>query len=299
MIERYQLRYFLAVVDAGAFSRAAQQVNVTQPTLSAGIAKLERTLGGPVLVRNSKRVHLTPLGAEILPTARAIERAFNGFEMRTQKGPVALPVRLGVLTTIPTPLIEAVVTANREAVTPDDLEIVEGAEGDLLSRLRRRRIDMALTIMRSDQAGLNAEPLVEEGYSVALPERHPLANSAGLEPEVLAGEVMIVRRHCEFLRETSRFFTQRGVRPRFSFRTHNDDRAGSMVRAGLGITVAPDSWRIPGVVLTPLAGFSQRRMLGLLYGEGWFDIGQGSAARAAVRRALLASGLFNSPGAHP
>ena len=49
MLDRYLLRYFLAVVDQGNFSRAAAHCNVSQPTLSVGIAKLERTLGsGPI-----------------------------------------------------------------------------------------------------------------------------------------------------------------------------------------------------------------------------------------------------------
>jgi DNA-binding transcriptional LysR family regulator len=45
MIDRYQLRYFLAVVETGNFSRAAAKMNVNQPTLSVGIAKLEKGLG--------------------------------------------------------------------------------------------------------------------------------------------------------------------------------------------------------------------------------------------------------------
>jgi DNA-binding transcriptional LysR family regulator len=45
MIDRYLLRYFLAVIDCGSFSKAARQVNVAQPTLSVGIGKLERLLG--------------------------------------------------------------------------------------------------------------------------------------------------------------------------------------------------------------------------------------------------------------
>jgi DNA-binding transcriptional LysR family regulator len=285
MIERYQLRYFLAVVDAGGFSRAAKQVNVTQPTLSIGVAKLERALGGPLFVRNSKRVHLTPLGVRILPQARAIEREFNGFETAARPEPLALPVRLGVLATVPTWLIEAVVAANQQAERPDALEIVEGAEGDLMSRLERRRIDLALTVIRPGQDRFRPELLRTEGYSLAVPQTHPLAGEAEVEVEALAGEVMIVRRHCEVLAATSRFFTARGVRPRFSFRTHNDDRAAAMVRAGLGVTVAPDSWREPGVGLVRLAGFEHRRELGLLFGEGW-EAGAGRSTPEAVRRAL-------------
>ena len=55
MIDRYLLRYFLAVIDCGSFSKAAKQLNVAQPTLSVGIGKLERLLGASLFQRTSKR----------------------------------------------------------------------------------------------------------------------------------------------------------------------------------------------------------------------------------------------------
>jgi len=51
MIDRYLLRYFLAVIDQGSFSKAAVHCNVSQPTLSIGIAKLERLLSRPLFLR--------------------------------------------------------------------------------------------------------------------------------------------------------------------------------------------------------------------------------------------------------
>ena len=55
MIDRYLIRYFLAVVEQGNFSRAATHCNISQPTLSVGIAKLERTLGIFLFVRSNQR----------------------------------------------------------------------------------------------------------------------------------------------------------------------------------------------------------------------------------------------------
>jgi DNA-binding transcriptional LysR family regulator len=67
--------------------------------------------------------------------------------------------------------------------------------------------------------------------------------------------MMIVRRHCELLSDTSRYFTARGVRPFFPARVTSDDRALRLVRAGLGVTVMPDCFRAPGVVRPRLADF--------------------------------------------
>ena len=66
MIERYLLRYFLAVVDQGNFSRAAAHCLVSQPTLSVGIAKLEQAVGAPLFLRSNQRVELTEAGSRLM-----------------------------------------------------------------------------------------------------------------------------------------------------------------------------------------------------------------------------------------
>ena len=72
MIERYLLRYFLAVIDSGTFTAAAAQMAVSQPTLSAGIAKLEREVGAKLLRRSSQRIELTEAGSQFAVHARRI-----------------------------------------------------------------------------------------------------------------------------------------------------------------------------------------------------------------------------------
>jgi DNA-binding transcriptional LysR family regulator len=85
-----------------------------------------------------------------------------------------------------------------------------------------------------------------------------------LRAEELSGETMIARRSCEVLRETSGFFTSRGVRPRFSYRSSNDDRCMAFVRSGVGLTTAPKSHAGPGLVARRLDGYELCRRLGLI-----------------------------------
>ncbi|WP_336964176.1 LysR family transcriptional regulator [Sphingobium aquiterrae] len=267
MIDRYLLRYFLAVVDAGSFSRAAAQVNVTQPTLSVGIAKLERLVGTPLFHRTSQRVHLTEAGARLVAHARRIENDFNLIAQTVADTTDAPVVRVGVLSSIPTDMLERIVAEHRRTEEPAQIEFVEGTERDLVSRLGRGRIDMALTVLRAG-GEWRQQPLYREGYALALPRWHRFAGAASVRPEDLAEETMIIRRNCEALSETSRHFTSHGVRPRFSFRTTNDDRALALVRAGLGITVMPDAYRDAEVARPRLAGFELMREVGILRGEG-------------------------------
>lgn len=265
MIDRYLLRYFLAVIDQGNFSRAAVRCNVSQPTLSAGIAKLEASLGSPVFHRTNRRVELTEAGVALARHARRIEAEFLAVERDVRGISPASTLRLGVLATIPGEWIGDYVGRVRTAVPDQRVELVEGRERDLVERLMRGRIDVALTILRKDDGRLRREPLFSEGYALAMTEHHPLAHESRIDGADLADQPMIVRRHCELLSETSRYFTARGVRPFFPARTTSDDRALQLVRAGLGVTVMPDSFRTPGVVRPHLLDFPFTREIGLLF----------------------------------
>lgn len=266
MIDRYLLRYFLAVIDSGTFTAAAAQVNVSQPTLSAGIAKLERETGAKLFRRNSQRVELTEAGARFAVHARRIEREFNLAQASIAGLAAGGTLRLGVLTTIATAELAAFAAAAARVSPALSVELVEGNAAALSQHLARGRIDLALTATHGEP-GAEVEALRSEAYVLALPASHPLAGEAAVPGEALAGETMIVRRNCEALSETSRYFTRRGIRPFFALRTANDDRALAMVAAGLGVTVIPASHRHEGVASPALLGFGLMRTLGLVWGE--------------------------------
>lgn len=284
MIDRYLLRYFLAVIDHGNFSRAAEHCNVSQPTLSVGIAKLERLLDRPLFHRTNRRVELTPAGAHFAVHARRIEAEFNLAESAVAGQASKRTVRLGVLVTIPTPLVARIAAAPGGGA--EQVELVEGRERDLLDRLARGRIDAALTLLRPDTDRYAATPLWSEGYGLALPAAHPLAGEGVIAAEALADNVMIVRRNCEVLTETSHYFTTRGVRPFFAARTTSDDRALALVAAGLGVTVMPDGHAAPGVVRARLAGFDHVRAIGLLFAAHADPVELGASATIQAVRAL-------------
>lgn len=261
MLDRYLLRYFLAVVDHGNFSRAASHCNVSQPTLSVGIAKLERELGTSLFVRSNQRVELTAGGTRFLAHARRIEREFN-LALQSMELSESLPsLRLGVLSSVPGAMIAAAV-ARTLAEREHRLELVFASERELTGHLAKGRIDVALTLVSRGADRFLEVPVSTEGYALALGAGHALAGAPELDAEQLANETMIVRRHCEALPETSRFFLDRGVRPHFALRSTSDDRVMQMVVAGLGITVMPDCFTAPGMVRPRLTGFAAQRTLG-------------------------------------
>lgn len=257
-MELYLLRYFLAVVETGSFTKAAQACLITQPTLSAGIKRLEEQLSVELFVRNNKRVFLTTAGTRFLPRAKAILHEVNMASAEIAETESANVLRLGVLQTLP-----AVIVADAlRSFTDVRFDLYDGTEQELLNRLDERGIDYALSIRRVDDD--LSLPLFEEGYRLALAASHRLAGETEIRGEDLANDSMIVRSRCEVLSETSRHFTDRNVRPPLVYRTPQDERALAMVGAGIGITVMPDSYRAPDVVRIPMTGFHLRRTIALL-----------------------------------
>ncbi|CAN5398283.1 LysR family transcriptional regulator [soil metagenome] len=263
MISRSQIRQFLAVVDSGNFTRAAVRINVTQPTLSAGIAELEKRLGTKLFERSSRRVQLTPAGNQLLHHARAVEREFRQAERTISQQPVpARTIRLGVINSFSTRLLESALS-RYDGV--ERVEILEGNEREIAAALSQDRIDAAVTILREEEDRFARITLTVERYRLAMSDSHPLADRDMVAAEDIAGEPMIARRACEVLERTSRHFTERGVRPPFSFRSVNDDRAMALVRAGAGITVAPESHGGPGIAMPLLKDFNETREIGLRF----------------------------------
>ncbi|MGE0740046.1 MAG: LysR family transcriptional regulator [Hyphomonadaceae bacterium] len=266
-MDRYLLRYFLAVAELGSFSKAAQRVSVTQPTLSVGIAKLEDEVGARLFERTTRRVSLTPAGSRFLAHARRITQEYEAALRDVAEAPQLKRVRAGVLSTIPARDLERVVARHAKSTDGEALEILDSTERDIANRLSDGRLDAALTILRPSLQSFAQERLRSELYVLFVAATHKLAGAESIEGGELAGETMIVRRQCEGLPEISRYFTNRDVRPFFSLRTLNDDRAMSMVAAGLGVTVAPESFKGPGLAALKLAGLDLVREVGLVFSD--------------------------------
>lgn len=267
MIKRSHIRQFLAVVDAGSFTRAAQQIRVTQPALSTGVADLERLVGAPLFIRNRRQIRLTEAGGRFLPIARDLERGFrtaDGFGRGEESDKPVL--RLGTIRSVPGEFFQTVAALLSRDFA---LEIGENSDSELRAAIHGGRLNMALVPLRSGERGANVVSLYEEPMAMFVGTGHPLAGQDAVSPEELAPETMIARRSCEFLDATSRFFTRHRVRPRFALRSDSDDRCLRMVAAGIGITTAPVSLAIDEVVPIKVSGYDFRRELGLFINSAW------------------------------
>lgn len=275
-MDQYLLRYFLAVAELGNFGRAADRVNISQPTLSAGIAKLEALLGVRLFDRDKRPVVLTAAGSRFLIHAQRIANEFDLAMQEVRNAPEATTMRVGVLTTIPTRVVEDIAVRHRLGARNETLEILDGSEREIIERLDRGRLDLAVSVIRPNHERFRPETLRRERYLMVLPGGHALADATVLRAEELAGDRMIVRRHCEALPEVNRHFTGRGVRPRFVLKTTSDERALAMVNAGQGVALMPESFGHSGVRFVRIADFDLSREVGILF-AGHMDVGKSSS----------------------
>lgn len=276
MITRQQLRQFLAVVDFGTFTRAAESIGVTQPSLSSAIRELENELGVTLFDRQRPYVRLTSAGNRLLPVARRITQEFLRAERETsQSMPSHRPYIVGTIPSFPTVLLAAVC----RDWGPHPLTVIERDGDRLRKELRKGQIDAAMVVRKlGEPEGLHFIDLFDDNYLMILPAGHLLAGKHEIDAGELGNEVMIARRSCEVLSETSDHFTSRGIRPRFSFKSQNDDRAIALVAAGLGITLGPASLVREGVVGVRLTDFPARRQLSLAVRRDDFELGGGYGA---------------------
>jgi len=287
MLSRHQIQKFLALVDAGTFTRAAEAIGVTQPSLSSAIIDLERMIGAQLFDRQRPTVRLTSAGNRLLPVARQIERNFKRAEYDTREpanGGKAFV--LGTIPTVPSDLLCGAIASLHHAVY-----VTEKPSRTLRSELRKGLLDAALCdVSAVPEPQFKPLQLWTEPYVVMASDSHPIAKLVSVEPEDLANEPMIARRSCEYLAETSKFFTGHGVRPRFAFKSRNDDRVMTMISAGIGITVAPASLARDGVAGISLTGFAGCRTIALLARKDDYEIGRSYRDTiVALERRLRAS----------
>lgn len=235
-----QLDYLIACVDCGSVAAAAERLNVSQPTISVAVAKLEDQLGVQLLLRHQARgVTATASADRILPSARSLLAHAVDLERTARESgtEVAGNLRLGSFSTLAPMVLPGLIEALAVQHPAVRLTVSEGPQDVLLTGLLQGRLDLALLYDIGLPDGLRHVPLAERAPYAALSPDHPLAAGPDVALSDLAPEPLILLEI-----EPSRgyflsLFEAAGLTPHVAHSSPSIELVRGMVGRGLGYSL--------------------------------------------------------------
>ncbi|MGB5102839.1 MAG: LysR substrate-binding domain-containing protein [Steroidobacteraceae bacterium] len=237
------LKYLVALADERHFGRAAERCFVSQPTLSAQIRKLEEYLGVPLVERQPKRVSITPAGEKIVERARRVLQEADAIVelARSDRDPLAGTLKVALIPTVGPYLLPHVVRRLKRALPRLKLLLYEYQTGPLLEKLRDGEIDMGILALPVPMDGLEAAPLYDEVFTLAVPADHPLAEKERVTTQDLHGVPLLLLEDGHCLRDQALEVCSRvGVQESQDYRATSLETLRQMVAAGHGVTLLPE-----------------------------------------------------------
>jgi LysR family hydrogen peroxide-inducible transcriptional activator len=265
-----QMRFLVALADTGNFSRAAELCHVTQSTLSTGLKEMEARLGVQVAERSTHSVLMTPVGRDLAERARDILARVGDFEARAKgrgrggRNDAALrgdPDRWAV-PSAPCPADDPPRHPGMQVYLREELTEA------LVAGLIEGRLDLILIALPHElPPQIATHPLFEDGYSLATPRAHPLANLSLVEgPDLQGRDLSVAGARALPAAACAVEHAGRVAWRKRSFSATSLPTLVAMVEEGLGITLLPDLARDGGVArghdlqLTALAGATPRQI---------------------------------------
>jgi len=264
-MELHQLRCFSAIVRAGSFTRAAEQLGITQPSLSQQIRKLEKQVGSPLFERLGRSIRLTTYGEALRqPAAEIMQQVAEAKSSldNLQEG-VRGKLRVGVIPTIMPYFIAPRIGEFLNRFPKVDLQLIEDTTPRLVEQLQAGDLDLALSALPVRNPDIVCSELAREPLFLAVAAQHPLARESTVDLQNLRNERLLLLKEGHCLREDVLMTCTRAkAELRSIFETDQLASIFQLVRAGFGVTVIPAmaSSHSAGCKLLPLQGNSFRRI---------------------------------------
>jgi LysR family hydrogen peroxide-inducible transcriptional activator len=193
------LRAVVALAERLHFGRAAEDLSIAQPSLSAAVKKVEEVLGERLFERTSRQVSLTPAGQRVVQRVRLVleELAAIGRSGVRQEA-LAGRFRLGLVPTIGPYYAPRFLGLLRERYPRLELVLTEALTEALLHMLRQRSLDAAVLCLPTGEWGLTEIPLLREPFLLAVPSNHPIRQKEAMSlDQIDPREILLMERgHC-------------------------------------------------------------------------------------------------------
>lgn len=240
-----QLEYLLAVDTHRHFGRAAKACHITQPTLSAGIAKLEEELGIALFDRSVQPIMPTSDAIAVIEQARTVIAEFAKISVLAagSSREIVGKISIGVIPTLSSYLIPLFLEEFAGTYPKLQIEIREMTTGEITEALARESIDVGILALPIEGSALQTISLFNEPFYLYVHEDHEYAKRKSIDPTELDGREMwlLEEGHC-FRNQVLQACKLRGKRPALSnvrFESGSLETLKRLVARGLGYTLVP------------------------------------------------------------
>lgn len=269
------LEYLIALADVKHFRKAADLCNVSQPTLSGQIRKLEEELGTILLERTSRKVLFTQSGLMLVEQAKVVLREVKILkEMASNQGKeMSGPLHIGIIPTLG-PYLSPIILPKLKEVFPElELYIYELQTHILVEQLESGQLDCGLLALGKESEPFIETALFHEKMLLGVSQQHEWANEQQISLEQLRDKEMLMLDdgHC-LKTQTMDYCLSVGARENLHFKANSIETLRHMVAANSGIAFIPElATRISHTGNVHYLNFSDPepyRSIGLIYRPG-------------------------------
>lgn len=239
-----QLQYFVQAARLGSFSRAAESLYITQPTISKMIRNLETELGADLFYREGKSIRLTDAGELLLVKAQNIVESFASLssELDSLRNLKQGHIRIGLPPMVGASFFPAVIGEFHRRYPDVTIRLHEDGAKKVEDDVEAGLLDIGAIVLPVNQAKFHCFTFVEEKLELLVPAGHRLEGAGAVALKELAEEEFVLFRedfalHDRIISEC----VKAGFQPRVVYESSQWDLISRMVAAGMGIALLPET----------------------------------------------------------
>ncbi len=271
----HQLKVFEAAARHGSFTRAAEELFLTQPTVSIQVKQLTKSIGLPLFEQVGKRLFLTHAGEELYQASREIFERLDCLEMKIAdlQGMKQGRLRLAVITTAKY-FIPRLLGPFCQQYPGINVSLKVTNHEGLLDRLEQNLDDLYILSRPPQEHDLVVRPFLDNPLVVIAPASHPLAQEKAIPLERIAQEPFIMRESGSGTREAAKhLFEERGLEMQVKLDLGSNEAIKQAILGGLGLAVLSyhtltSAGATDDLVVLDVEGFPIHRQWHVLYPKG-------------------------------
>lgn len=242
----YHLRYFVTLAQLEHYTKAADMLAITQPTLSHAIYAMEEELGVKLFEKNGRNVILTKYGKVFFADAQDIltrlDASVNMLKLAGRgEGQIDIAFLRTLGTDVVPKLIRGFLDENEGKQIEFNLYCDRVLTGDILAGLKEKKYDIGFCSRFDDEPMIEYIPVAKQDLVVIVPSDHPLAEKEEVHlTETLPYKQIIFKKRSGLRQIVDQLFAQIGAYPEISYEIEEDQVAAGFVANGFGIAIAPD-----------------------------------------------------------